>query len=51
MSGRTGMMVGYWNQHFTHVPVAMATQKRKQIDPQSELWPQVLGATGQPRGM
>lgn len=51
MSGRTGMMVGYWNQHFTHVPIAMATQKRKQIDPQSELWQQVLGATGQPRGM
>lgn len=51
MSGRTDMMVGYWNQHFTHVPIAMATQKRKQIDPQSELWQQVLGATGQPRGM
>lgn len=51
MSGRTEMMVGYWNQHFTHVPLALATQKRKQIDPQSELWQQVLGATGQPRGM
>ncbi|MCX7600501.1 MAG: ATP-dependent 6-phosphofructokinase [Meiothermus sp.] len=51
MSGRTDMMVGYWNQHFTHVPIALATQKRKQIDPQSELWQQVLGATGQPRGM
>ena len=51
MSGRTNMMVGYWNQHFTHVPLAMATEKRKQIDPQSELWQQVLGATGQPKGM
>jgi len=51
MSGRTEMMVGYWNQHFTHVPLAMATQKRKQIDPQSELWQQILAATGQPRQM
>ncbi len=51
MSGRTEMMVGYWNQHFSHVPLALATQKGKQIDPQSELWQQVLGATGQPRGM
>ncbi len=51
MSGRTDMMVGYWNQHFTHVPIKMATEKRKQIDPRSELWQQVLGATGQPRGM
>jgi 6-phosphofructokinase 1 len=51
MSGRTEVMVGYWNQRFTHVPIALATQQRKQIDPQSELWQQVLGATGQPRGM
>lgn len=51
MSGRTEMMVGYWNQHFTHLPIALATHKRKQIDPQSEFWQQVLGATGQPSGM
>lgn len=51
MSGRTEMMVGYWNQHFTHVPLALTTQKRKQLDPQSEFWQQVLGATGQPGGM
>jgi 6-phosphofructokinase 1 len=51
MSGRTDMMVGYWNQYFTHVPITMAIQKRKQIDPQSELWQQVLGATGQSRSM
>lgn len=51
MSGRTDMMVGYWNQYFTHVPIAMATARRKQIDPQSELWQRVLGATGQPREM
>ncbi len=51
MSGRTEVMVGYWNQHFTHVPIALAVRKRKQIDPQSEFWHQVLGATGQPSRM
>ena len=51
MSGRTDMMVGYWNQYFTHVPIALATAKRKLINPKSELWQRVLGATGQPRGM
>ncbi|MER3554762.1 MAG: diphosphate--fructose-6-phosphate 1-phosphotransferase [Meiothermus sp.] len=48
MAGRTDVMVGYWNRHFTHVPIALATAQRKQIDPGGELWQQVLGATGQP---
>jgi 6-phosphofructokinase 1 len=48
MAGRTDMMVGYWNQYFTHVPIALATTKRKRIDPGSELWQRVLGSTGQP---
>jgi 6-phosphofructokinase 1 len=48
MAGRTDMMVGYWNQYFTHVPIALATTKRKKIDPGSELWQRVLGSTGQP---
>ena len=48
MSGRTDMMVGYWNQHFTHVPLSMATGERRLLDPAGELWQRVLGATGQP---
>jgi 6-phosphofructokinase 1 len=48
IAGRTDMMVGYWNQYFTHVPIALATTKRKKIDPGSELWQRVLGSTGQP---
>jgi 6-phosphofructokinase 1 len=48
MAGRTDMMVGYWNQHFTHVPIALATANRKKINPASELWQRVLGSTGQP---
>jgi 6-phosphofructokinase 1 len=51
MSGRTDMMVGYWNQHFTHVPLSMATGQRRLIDPAGELWQRVLGATGQAGAM
>jgi len=47
MSGRTNMVAGYWNQHFTHVPIALATMKRKKIDLQGFLWQMVLGTTGQ----
>lgn len=48
MAGRTNMLVGYWNDRFTHVPIRMATAKRKQLDPQGEVWQRVLGTTGQP---
>ncbi|MEZ4442039.1 MAG: ATP-dependent 6-phosphofructokinase [Polyangiaceae bacterium] len=48
MAGRTNMLVGYFNQRFTHVPLAMSTRSRKQLDPRGELWEAVLGATGQP---
>lgn len=47
MSGRTNMVVGYWNNEYTHVPIPLAVYKRKQIDPGSWLWNNVLLATGQ----
>jgi 6-phosphofructokinase 1 len=47
MSGRSSMMVGYWNQHFTHVPLVLATQTRKKLEPKSDLWQQVISCTGQ----
>ncbi len=47
MSGRTDMVVGYWNQRFTHVPIARAVEKRKRVDPNGALWRAVLEATGQ----
>ncbi len=49
MSGRTGMLVGIWNNTFTHVPIREAVAERKVIDPESELWRTVLESTGQPR--
>jgi 6-phosphofructokinase 1 len=48
MSGRTNMVVGYWNNHYTHVPIPAAVSRRKRIDPDDWLWTNVLLATGQP---
>lgn len=38
MSGRTDVMVGYWNGSFTHVPISLAISSRKKIDLDSPLW-------------
>jgi 6-phosphofructokinase 1 len=51
MSGRTGMVVGFWNHQFTHVPIARAISSRKKIDPDGALWSSVLASTGQSRHM
>jgi 6-phosphofructokinase 1 len=51
LAGRTDMLVGVWNQRFTHVPIALAVGTRKLLDPQAELWQRVLEATGQPASM
>jgi 6-phosphofructokinase 1 len=51
MSGRTNMVVSFWNHRFTHVPISMAVSHRKRIDPDSPLWTSVLASTGQPREM
>ncbi len=47
MAGRTGAVVGYWNQHFTLVPIEAAVAERKRIDRQGRLWQSVLQSTGQ----
>jgi 6-phosphofructokinase 1 len=51
MSGRTDMVVGFWNHRFTHVPIPLAVSSRKKIDPHGTLWDSVLASTGQPRDM
>jgi 6-phosphofructokinase 1 len=51
MSGRTNMVVGFWNHQFTHVPIALAASQRKKIDPEGVLWSSVLASTGQPSDM
>jgi 6-phosphofructokinase 1 len=51
MTGRTGMVVGFWKGEFTHVPISLACSTRKKIDPEGWLWSSVLASTGQPRDM
>jgi 6-phosphofructokinase 1 len=51
MTGRTGMVVGFWNHRFTHVPIALASSQRKKIDPEGSLWSAIVAATGQPRDL
>lgn len=51
MAGRTNMVVGFWKNEFTHVPIPMAVSRRKKIDPNGRLWSNVLACTGQPREM
>jgi glucan phosphorylase len=51
MSGRTNMVVGFWNHQFAHVPIVLAASQCKKIDPEGILWNSVLASTGQPWDM
>jgi 6-phosphofructokinase 1 len=51
MAGRTNMVVGFWKNEFTHVPIQAAVSERKKIDSNGWLWNSVLASTGQPREM
>ncbi|MBW0435421.1 ATP-dependent 6-phosphofructokinase [Leptospira yasudae] len=49
MAGKTDMVVGMWNNVFTHLPIAVAIQERKVLQPdKSTLWRSLLASTGQP---
>jgi 6-phosphofructokinase 1 len=49
MAGRTNMVVGYWMNTFTHVPIPLAVSRRKMVDPEGWVWSSVLTSTGQPK--
>jgi 6-phosphofructokinase 1 len=49
MAGNTEMLIGRWHGRFVHVPMALATRNRKQVDVTADLWMSVIEATGQPR--
>jgi 6-phosphofructokinase 1 len=48
MAGKTGMMVGYAHERFTHVPLRALTLEKKHLDVNDPLWLSVLASTGQP---
>ncbi|MBU8901496.1 MAG: ATP-dependent 6-phosphofructokinase [Victivallales bacterium] len=45
MSGRSDIVIGHWNDRFTHVPIALATRKRKKIDLHGSIWNGVKSIT------
>ncbi len=47
MAGKTKIVVGQWNNYFTHVPIGLATRERLKIDLDGALWKGVLSATRQ----
>lgn len=51
LMGRTNMVVGYWNQNYTHVPLKLVVGKRKHLDPRGYVWQTVLSTTHQPARM
>lgn len=51
MAGKTDVVIGMWNNVYTHVPIELAISKRKTIDPSSRFWYNVIEATGQPLSM
>jgi 6-phosphofructokinase 1 len=48
MAGKTGFVVGIWSDYFTYLPISVTISERKKIDLESELWWNVIEATGQP---
>ena len=48
MAGRTGLVIGYWNGEYTHVPLREVIARRKEVDLEGDLWYAVLESTGQP---
>jgi 6-phosphofructokinase 1 len=48
MAGKTDLIIGQWNDHFVHLPIALCIRERKKVDPYGVLWTSVLEGTGQP---
>ena len=47
MAGKTNLVIGYWNNFFTHVPIALATEERRMVSLNGALWRGVLSTTQQ----
>lgn len=48
MAGKTGLVIGYLNDKFIHVPIELLTSRKKSMAPDGFAWSAVLAATGQP---
>lgn len=50
-AGKSGMLIGYWHGHMTHVPMRALQGVQQNVNPSGELWFSVLEMTGQPATM
>ena len=51
MAGKTDIIIGQWNNIYAHIPIELAVSKRKQVNPNSRFWYNVIQSTGQPESM
>jgi 6-phosphofructokinase 1 len=49
MAGKTDLVIGFWANRMTHVPIQAVVSQKKRMALDSNLWNAVLAATGQPR--
>ena len=47
MAGKTGLVIGMQHETFTHVPIELLANQKKQLDLNSPSWLGVLASTGQ----
>ncbi len=47
MAGKTNMVIGFWSNNYTHVPIQLATMERRKINTDGELWKAVMTVTQQ----
>ena len=47
MAGRTNVVISAWGDHYVHVPIPLAIERCRQLDPRGEEWRRVLETTGQ----
>jgi 6-phosphofructokinase 1 len=48
MAGKTGLMIGFLNGQFIHVPFELSIKNVKRLDLNGELWYAILSTTKQP---
>jgi len=51
MAGKTGMVVGLVNNTYVHLPLRAVASRRKMVDPNGNIWMNVLESTGQPASL
>ena len=48
MAGKTGLVIGFLHDTFTHVPIEHLADAQKRVRADGALWHAVLASTGQP---